>query len=97
LLWRADPELVAEIGQDALAPLADETPASRQRLSETLLAWLRHDGNAAAAAGELNVHVQTVRYRMGRLRELFGATLEDPDGRFELEVALRAAQPVTTR
>jgi hypothetical protein len=26
---------------------------------------------------------------MARLRELFGATLDDPDGRFELELALR--------
>jgi DNA-binding PucR family transcriptional regulator len=27
---------------------------------------------------------------MSRLRELFGARLEDPDERFELELALRA-------
>src|SRR4051812_2215937 len=94
LLLRADPGLAAEIGDDALAPLAGETPASRRRLSETLLAWLRHDGNAAAAARELEVHVQTVRYRVARLRELFGARLEEPDGRFALEVALRASRPV---
>jgi hypothetical protein len=35
------------------------------------------------------VHPQTVRYRMSRLRELFGSALDDPDGRFELELALR--------
>jgi DNA-binding PucR family transcriptional regulator len=27
---------------------------------------------------------------MARLRDLFGARLEDPDGRFELELALRS-------
>jgi DNA-binding PucR family transcriptional regulator len=31
-----------------------------------------------------------VRYRINRLRELFGDTIDTPDGRFELELALRA-------
>jgi DNA-binding PucR family transcriptional regulator len=30
-----------------------------------------------------------VRYRVRRLRELFGDALEDPDRRFELALALR--------
>jgi DNA-binding PucR family transcriptional regulator len=41
-------------------------------------------------AKALHVHPQTVRYRLARLRELFGSRLDDPDGRFELELALRA-------
>jgi DNA-binding PucR family transcriptional regulator len=36
------------------------------------------------------VHPQTVRYRLGRLRELFGEQLDDPQHRVELELALRA-------
>ena len=60
------------------------------RLEATLLAWLRHAGTIAAVAGELDVHPQTVRYRLGRLRELFGAALDEPDARFELELVLRA-------
>jgi hypothetical protein len=90
LLCRADPALVADIAADRLAPLDEETPASRLRLEATLLAWLRHQGNVPAAAEELVVHPQTVRYRLTRLRELLGGTLEDPDARFELEAALRA-------
>jgi DNA-binding PucR family transcriptional regulator len=39
------------------------------------------------------VHPQTVRYRLARLRERFGADLDDPDARFELELALRAQAP----
>jgi DNA-binding PucR family transcriptional regulator len=42
-------------------------------------------------AERLGVHPQTARYRMGRLRELFGEALEDPDRRFWLELALRVA------
>jgi DNA-binding PucR family transcriptional regulator len=35
------------------------------------------------------VHPQTVRYRIAKLRELLGDALDEPDGRFELELALR--------
>jgi hypothetical protein len=90
LIARSDPVLAAEILDERLAPLSDETPHSRERLSETLLAWLKHDGNVPGAAAELHVHAQTVRYRMARLRELLGDALDDPDVRFELEFALRA-------
>ena len=37
------------------------------------------------------MHPQTVRYRLKQLRDLFGEKLEDPDSRFELSLALRAA------
>jgi len=82
---------VAALRHRSLAPLRDETDASRARLESTLRAWLRHRGAQAAVAAELGVHPQTVRYRMGRLRELFGGDLDDPEARFALEVALRAS------
>jgi DNA-binding PucR family transcriptional regulator len=47
-------------------------------------------GNAAAMARALDLHPQTVRYRLARLRELLGDQLDDPDARLELELALRA-------
>jgi DNA-binding PucR family transcriptional regulator len=36
------------------------------------------------------VHPQTARYRLRGLRELLGDALDDPDARFEIELALRA-------
>ena len=90
LLLRSDPGVVGELAAERLAPLAGVTELSRARLAETLRAWLRHQGNATAAAGDLAVHAQTVRYRLARLRELFGADLDDPDARYELETVLRA-------
>ncbi len=51
---------------------------------------MRHRGAASSAAAELHVHAQTVRYRVGRLRALLGERLDDPEGRLELELALRA-------
>jgi hypothetical protein len=90
LIARSDPLLVQEILQSRLAPLEDETANARARLVETLLAWLKNDGNVPSAADELHVHAQTVRYRLAHLRELLGDALDDPEVRFELEYALRA-------
>ncbi len=87
---------VAErLAERRLAPLEELTPAGRARMEETALAFVQHGGNAAAMARALHLHPQTIRYRLGRLRELFGDALGDPDARFELELALRSrsAQP----
>lgn len=73
-----------------LAVFADLTARARERMTETLSAYLRHRGAPAAMAAEMNVHPQTARYRLARLRDLIGDQLEDPDARFELEAALRA-------
>ncbi len=56
----------------------------------TLRAFLDHRGNAPAMAEALHLHPQTVRYRLRKLRDIFGDDLDDPDARFELEAALRA-------
>jgi hypothetical protein len=90
LLLGADRRLARDVAESALAPLEGETELSRERLGSTLDAWLRHRGRTEAVAKALHVHPQTVRYRLARLRELFGSRLDDPDGRFELELALRA-------
>lgn len=92
LIANSDRMLAEEIVRDRLAPLDEETPASRERLTETLLAWLRNNGSITAAAEELHVHAQTLRYRMTRLRELLGDGLDDPELRYELEFALRASR-----
>ena len=89
LLLGADRELARDISETALAPLREETPASRLRLRDTLEAWLAERGRTERVAAALHVHPQTVRYRMTRLRELLGDRLDDADARLELQVALR--------
>lgn len=85
----AEPLVMAELSARVLAPLTDLTEAKREVLEQTLLSWLRHWGQRAPVADELGIHPQTVGYRLGRLRELFGEALEDPETRFDLELALR--------
>ena len=90
LMLARDPSLTDELARRRLAPLQALRPGPRERLQSTLAAWLRAQGSVSAVAAELNLHPQTVRYRLARLRELFGSALDDPDARFELELVLRA-------
>jgi hypothetical protein len=94
LVLGGDRRLANDLAERALAPLEGETELSRERLGSTLDAWLRHRGRTEEVARALHVHPQTVRYRLARLRELFGERLDSPDGRFELELALRARRLV---
>jgi PucR-like helix-turn-helix protein len=89
LLLAADPLLGREFAADALAPLQGLTPAARLRLYETLAAWFAEQGRLGLVARRLGVHPQTARYRLARLRELFGDSLDDPERRFWLSLALR--------
>ena len=88
LVVGADPDALADLRARALAPLDSVTPATRERLAETLLSWLLHQGRRDEVATGLHVHPQTVRYRMGQVRELFGDSLTDPEVVRELVLAL---------
>jgi len=93
LLLSAQPQLASDLVTRRLAPLDGIHGAkTRRNLLLTLRAWLHNPGQRKAIADSLAVHPQTVRYRMAQLRELFGEALDDPDGRFELELALRLAR-----
>lgn len=88
LVLTADPSSLTDLRERVLAPLAALGATSAEKLTETLRAWLLHQGRRDAVAAELFVHAQTVRYRMGQLRELFGDRLEDPRSVLELTIAL---------
>lgn len=79
LVRNADAEALEDLRARVLGPLADVRPASRDKLVETLRSWLRHQGRREDVATELFVHPQTVRYRIGQLRELYGDRLVDPE------------------
>ena len=88
LVLSADREALADLRVRALSPLEDLRPASAEKLEATLRSWLLHQGRRDDVAAELFVHPQTVRYRMGQLRELFGDRLDDPAAVLELTIAL---------
>ncbi|WP_019629510.1 PucR family transcriptional regulator [Actinomadura atramentaria] len=90
-LWLlSDQALTEQIARRHLREMADLNARQRDRLLDTLRTWLTLRGTAADIAEELNVHPQTVRYRMRQLEAALGERLNDPDARFAIEAALRA-------
>ncbi|SES47549.1 PucR family transcriptional regulator [Actinokineospora terrae] len=97
LLLLADEFLLARLADRELAPLAGLPPRQRERLTATLLAWLRTTGGTAEVAAALDIHPQTVRYRLHQLTDLLGDRLIDPAGRLALEMALRGRAVLPAR
>src|SRR5437764_2905640 len=92
-LWRLGSErLVEHLARRQLRALAGLTPLQRQRLTETYGTWLETRGTAAEMAGRLNVHPQTVRYRLRKLEQTLGGVLDEPDAWFTMELVLRATR-----
>lgn len=90
-LWLlAEDFLAAELARQSLDPFASLSEKQRDRLGETLLAWLETRGGAPEIAQRLGVHPQTVRNRLRQLEELFGDRLKDADDRLGMQLALRA-------
>ncbi len=88
LVVGADADGLADLRSRVLAPLSDLTATSRDKLTETLRAWLVHQGRRDDIAEALFVHPQTVRYRMTQLRDLYGEQLRDPDFVRDATIAL---------
>ncbi|MEU9203772.1 helix-turn-helix domain-containing protein [Streptomyces sp. NPDC048332] len=92
-LWLlSDPVLLDQLAQRELAPISGISATRRERLIETLRIWLDTRGTAAHMGELLDVHPQTVRYRMRNLESIFGEQLIDPESRFSTEAVLRALQ-----
>lgn len=88
LVLGAEPELRNDLAARLLTRLEDVRPSQRDALVETLRSWLLHLGRRSDVAADLHVHPQTVRYRMGQIRERLGDDLDDPDVVLALVVAL---------
>jgi DNA-binding PucR family transcriptional regulator len=88
LVVHADPAALGALRERRLAPFAELTARSRERLLPTLASWLRHQGDRQQVADELGIHPQTVRYRVGLLRDVLGEALDDPQSRYELALVL---------
>lgn len=83
-------DAVRAFAEGLLRPLREHDATSRGDLVASLAAWLAHHGQWDAAAADLGVHRHTLRYRMRRVEEILGRSLDDPDVRMELWLALKA-------
>jgi len=90
LLLAAEPRLTGQLIAERLGPLDQLHAGSRERLELTLRTWLDCQGTLTSVATQLSIHPKTVKYRLDRIRELFGTAIDEPDARFEIQLALRA-------
>ena len=67
-------------GSHALS-IAAHDEQHKKSFEETIYAYLSCGGNAIDAAKSLDVHVNTVRYRLSRVEPLFGIDLDDAETR----------------
>ena len=74
-----------------LGPLADYDARHSAELLPTLRSFLACDGSWSACASRMYVHVNTVRYRIGRIEALTGRDLSALADRVDFFLALRGA------
>jgi DNA-binding PucR family transcriptional regulator len=73
-----------------LEPVLDYDARTGAGLRETLEAFLECSGSWSRAAQRLHLHVNTVRYRIGRVEELTGRNLAELADRVDVYLALRS-------
>ena len=72
-----------------LDPLRDYDRRHRAELVPTLEAFLSSDGSWTRCAGKLHLHVNTLRYRVGRIEQLTGRDLSRLEDKLDFFLALR--------
>jgi DNA-binding PucR family transcriptional regulator len=92
VLLATAPEAGAAFAQSILGPVLAQPTTDRNVLLGTLRSWFAQSGSAAAAAEQLYVHRNTVRYRLRRVEELTGRSLADPGAVGQIHVALEAVR-----
>ena len=90
LLATVPDELRRALRRRVLGRLFDYDAEHDGSLVETLTVFLDCSGSWARAAARLHVHVNTLRYRIGRIEELIGADLADFTQRVDVYLALHA-------
>jgi hypothetical protein len=76
---------------DPLRRLLENDRERGTTYGESLLAYLDAFGDTTSAARALNIHENTLRYRIRRLQQLFPVDLDDPDVRLVTWLQLRLA------
>jgi hypothetical protein len=90
VLAAAAPDAAGELARTVLGPVLDLPAQDRSSLLGTLQAWFDAGGSAVETGKRIYCHPNTVRYRLRRLQEHTGRSLDDPRAVAELLAALDA-------
>jgi purine catabolism regulator len=75
--------------QETLGPLLTHDSRNDGPLIETLEGFFRCNGNLSETARTMHLHRNSLLYRLGRIEELLGRSLEDSELRLSLQIALK--------
>ena len=89
LLTAVPGNLQRRFAERVLGPVLEYDRRHGGGLLETLEVYLGCEGSWRQAADRLHLHLNTVRYRIGRIEELTGRDLGRLDDRLDLNVAVR--------
>jgi DNA-binding PucR family transcriptional regulator len=89
-------EIVTMVGADErlVDPRVRDLQAHNPDLAQTLGVYLDSFGDIAAAAEQLHIHPNTVRYRVRRIEKLLSTSLANPDVRLLFSLGLRALERI---
>lgn len=80
---------VGEFVRSTVGHLLDYDEEQGTQLLLTLYHYVLCNGNARATADSLQVHTNTLKYRLRRIEEIAGVRLNDPEAILNLHVALK--------
>ncbi|WP_046472181.1 PucR family transcriptional regulator [Allosalinactinospora lopnorensis] len=89
LLASVPEEVRSSYRERLLGPLLAYDRDHRSDLVRTLERFLQHSGSWQRCAAAMHVHVNTLRYRIGRVEELTGRDLSNLEHRVDLFLALK--------
>lgn len=86
----------AELADPRLLALSDYDQVRGSALVDTLERYLQRFGDVRAAADDLHIHPNTLRYRVRRAEEILGMSLDEPDARLLVAIQLLIRGDTTT-
>lgn len=89
-------EHMSRFYDESLRPLVEHDDRKQGDLVRTLAGFFDANGNLAKAASDLDVHRNTLVYRLERISELTGLDLNDADNRLILHLALKIQRVLAT-
>lgn len=80
---------LTEFYTETLGPLLQADTRADSTLIETLEGFFRCNGNLSETARVMHLHRNSLLYRLGRIEEILGRSLDDSELRLSLQIALK--------
>ncbi len=91
-----EPVRLRDLVEEWIGDLIRKDAVQRSELVKTLTIYLNESCATESSAAVLFIHRNTLRYRLGKIEQITGRDLSDSDQRFNLEIACRAWEVLTT-